>query len=136
MIQDKHLRNTAQRKLTLDAVLAMRSHPTADQVYAYVRTQDAHISRGTVYRNLNILSELNEIRRMSMPIGPDHYDHRVDNHYHFCCRGCGRVVDTGLPYNEELNRATPGIAGYQTEWHRLVLVGLCPDCISEQNKKT
>ncbi|MGE4485030.1 MAG: Fur family transcriptional regulator [Oscillospiraceae bacterium] len=124
----KAVRNTAQRKLVLDIVRGRGDHPAADQIYDEARQKDPHISRGTVYRNLNVLAELGEIRRLTMPIGPDHFDFRMDNHYHFCCRLCGAVVDTGLPYKEELNKVSSGIDGYKTEWHRLILVGLCPAC--------
>lgn len=48
-------RNTKQRKLVLDAVRQSYNHPTADEIYNVVRAQDDKISRGTVYRNLNLL---------------------------------------------------------------------------------
>ncbi len=127
------VRNTAQRKLVLDVVQSSCDHPTAEQIYEVARRQDPHISRGTVYRNLNLLSELGELKRLSMPVGPDHFDFRRDNHYHFCCRGCGMVIDTMLPYREEFNEAPDALIGYKIEWHRLVLVGLCPECQQKEN---
>ena len=57
-------RNTIQRALTLEAVQKLQSHPTADEVYAAVSAEHPHISRGTVYRNLNQLSEDGKIREM------------------------------------------------------------------------
>ena len=53
----KQQRNTRQRQLVLDVVRGRRDHPTAEQIYQSVREQDAHVSRGTVYRNLNLLCE-------------------------------------------------------------------------------
>ena len=50
-------RNTRQRKIVLEAVQEHHDHPSADQIYLEIRTKDPRISRGTVYRNLNILSE-------------------------------------------------------------------------------
>ena len=54
-------RNTKQRKLVLDAVRQSYNHPTADEIYNVVREQDDKISRGTVYRNLNLLADAGEI---------------------------------------------------------------------------
>ena len=54
-------RNTRQRKLVLDAVRQSYNHPTADEIYNVVRAQDDKISRGTVYRNLNLLADAGEI---------------------------------------------------------------------------
>ena len=54
-------RNTRQRKMVLDAVRQSYNHPTADEIYNVVRAQDDKISRGTVYRNLNLLGRAGEI---------------------------------------------------------------------------
>ena len=129
---DKPLRNTHQRKLVREIVRGSTNHPTAYDIYAIAREQDPTISKGTVYRNLNLLSELGEIRKLQMPVGPDHYDFKMESHYHFICRKCSKVVDANIPYNEDLNGATASLPGYKTEWHRLVLVGLCPECKKEQ----
>ena len=64
-------RKTIQRALTLRAVQTMQSHPTADEVYEAVSAEHPNISRGTVYRNLNQLSEDGEIREMEVPGGAD-----------------------------------------------------------------
>ena len=47
-------RNTRQRKIVLEAVQEHHDHPSADQIYLEIRAKDPRISRGTVYRNLNI----------------------------------------------------------------------------------
>lgn len=122
------MRNTKQRQLILGLMEENYSHPTADEIYDRAREQEPRISRGTVYRNLNVLNESGEIRKLHMPSGPDHFDCRVDNHYHFLCRSCHKVVDVNLPYKESLNDSPPDLNGYTTEWHRLILVGLCPEC--------
>lgn len=51
----KQQRNTRQRQLVLDEVRSRRDHPTAEQIFQNVHALDPHISRGTVYRNLNLL---------------------------------------------------------------------------------
>ncbi len=62
-------RNTRQRKLVLDAVRQSYNHPTADEIYNAVREQDDKISRGTVYRNLNLLADAGEILSIKTPGG-------------------------------------------------------------------
>lgn len=121
-------RNTHQRALILKIVRANANHPTADEIYDLARELDPTISKGTVYRNLSLLADMGEIRKLTMPVGPDHYDFNLSNHYHFICRHCYRVVDADIPYKDDLNRAGAGKEGYVTEWHRLILVGLCPEC--------
>lgn len=124
----KQTRNTAQKKLIMELMRDNHTHPTADELYETARAHDAHISRGTVYRNLNQLDEASELRKLPMPMGPDHFDCRLDNHYHFLCRSCLKVFDTELEYEDALNSVPQGLDGFITEWHRLILVGLCAEC--------
>ena len=63
MIQMKN-RNTIQRSLVLEAVNKLQCHATADQIYAEIVKEHPAVSKATVYRNLNLLSEMGEIRKM------------------------------------------------------------------------
>ena len=94
----KQQRNTRQRQLVLDVVRGRRDHPTAEQIYQSVREQDAHVSRGTVYRNLNLLCDNREIYRVVMS-SSDRFDLRTDPHYHIHCLVCDSVVDVPYTYD-------------------------------------
>ena len=67
---------TKQRQLILEAVRATNSHPTADELFQMIRRKLPTISLATVYRNLNFLSDIGEIRKLSMPGMPDRFDWR------------------------------------------------------------
>ena len=56
-------RNTIQRALVLETVRALQCHVTAEEVYDMLLKQHTDISRGTVYRNLNLLSDIGEISK-------------------------------------------------------------------------
>ncbi len=89
-------RNTRQRKLVLDAVRQSYNHPTADEIYNVVRAQDDKISRGTVYRNLNLLADAGEILSIKTP-GGSRFDRTIEPHAHIICTSCSRVIDVPLP---------------------------------------
>ena len=57
----KNMRMTRQRSVILEELRNSGMHPSADQLYQLVRKRLPRISLGTVYRNLEILSELGEI---------------------------------------------------------------------------
>ena len=48
-------RNTIQRSLVFEAVNRLQCHATADEIYEDIVREHPHISRATVYRNLNML---------------------------------------------------------------------------------
>ena len=128
-------RNTAQRQLILDVVLNSLDHPTAEEVYIRARKEAAHISLGTVYRNLAFLSESGQIRKLSSPDGPDHYDFNLESHYHFLCQNCGEMCDIPLSCSpKEQAVMAPKEAGFDIRGYSLVYVGLCPNCSKKISK--
>jgi Fur family peroxide stress response transcriptional regulator len=107
-----------------------KSHPTADEIYEEARKADPHISRGTVYRNLNLLVENGLLLRIPVPGGADHFDSTLVRHYHFYCRKCNKVMDVPDFSPEELLAAEKRLAqlGCKDLSHSLVFEGLCPEC--------
>ena len=73
-------RNTVQRALVLKTVKALQSHASADEIYNTIVKEYPDISRGTVYRNLNLLCEMGEIQKREIPGGADRFDHICGNH--------------------------------------------------------
>lgn len=120
-------RNTRQRQLVLDAVRARCDHPTAEDIYQDVRAIDGKVSRGTVYRNLNLLTETGTITTVKAP-GTARFDWRCDGHGHAVCRRCGAVADIRLPYDAELDERAGAESGFSVDSHSLVFEGTCPAC--------
>ena len=121
-------RNTLQRRLVLDTVRIMRSHPTADEVYARIAAENPQISKATVYRNLRVLAEKGEILHIPLPDGADCFDYLTTPHYHLRCRKCRRVFDIQSPPLTGFNEVCALNSAFRIESHMLVFTGLCPDC--------
>ena len=121
-------RNTYQRDLIRQVMKDNYNHPTADEIYDLVKKLDSKISRGTVYRNLKILTENNELRHYHSPFGPDHYDPNLEPHYHCLCKRCGKLFDVGVKYNSRLDDIDLQVKGFNLESHDLVFIGICQEC--------
>ena len=128
-------RNTVQRDLVLEAVKALRSHATAEEVYRAVAREHPRVARGTVYRNLNQLAADGEIQKLEMPEGPDRFDHRTHRHYHAKGARCGRVLDVEMDYRADLAGLVKDAHGFSIEGHNLVFTGLCSACREESGPK-
>ena len=70
-------RNTIQRQLVADAVCRL-DHPQAEEVYELVAREHPHISKATVYRNLNLLAEDGTIGKLHLCEGADRFDFRPE----------------------------------------------------------
>ncbi len=118
-----------------DSILAFLSgrtdHPTAEEVFLNVQHDFPHISLATVYRNLTLLSELGQIRKISTGEGPDRFDAITTPHNHFRCNSCGKWIDLdmeSIEYIDELaGKSFPG----RVEGHTVLFNGICPECLNK-----
>lgn len=124
-------RNTIQRALVLDAVRALRTHPTSADVYEAVREKHPSISRATVYRNLALLAERGDVLRVEVPNGADRYDFNIAPHHHVKCANCGRVDDVELVFEDNLLNRVKSACGFRLTGYQVIFEGLCPACARE-----
>ena len=121
-------RNTIQCSLVFEAVKELRCHATADQIYEAITKKNPTISRGTVYRNLNRLSQMGQIRKVEVTGGADCFDHRCDEHYHVRCEKCGRVFDVDMVPIADIEKRIGDPHGFRFTGCDIVFKGICPDC--------
>jgi len=121
------VRITKQREIILEELKKLSSHPSADELYEQVRRQLPHVSLGTVYRNLDFLSQQGLIAKLSMAGGQARYDGNMERHDHVRCVSCGRVDDIAAAPIEGVT-LPEGPPGFVITEYRLEFLGICPDC--------
>jgi len=112
----------------LEELRRTKSHPTADEIYEIVRRRLPSISLGTVYRNLEVLSEAGLIQTLDLSDTRKHFDGTNDNHYHVRCLRCGRVDDIPVKPSRLIEEIADRLIDYTIVSHKLEFVGVCPDC--------
>ncbi len=121
-------RNTVQKSIVLQALNELANHPTADAVYDRVHASHPSISKATVYRVLNKMSDENQVLRVRINNGADHFDHQVFPHYHVRCIECGRVDDVIIPLLSEVEEQAAEASLYLITGCSLQFDGICPAC--------
>ena len=87
------LNYSKQRQAILDLLQSRKDHPSAEVIYQTLRKSMPNLSAGTVYRNLKLLTELGQIKKLTGLDGVDHFDGTTSPHSHFICQCCGKVDD-------------------------------------------
>lgn len=121
-------RNTIQCTLVLETVNKLPGHVTADEIYEAIAKEHPTISRATVYRNLNRLSQTGKICRIEIPGGADRFERWCHPHYHIKCEVCGRIFDVDMEYIPHLEYKIRGTHGFQLTGHDILFTGICPQC--------
>ena len=129
MPKSHNLRMARQRRVILEELRKVDTHPSADEVYEMVRKYLPRISLGTVYRNLEILSERGEIQKLEPGCSLKRFDGKAENHYHIRCIDCDRVVDAPAEFEVAVNHKSKNTADFKIIGHKLEFIGVCSDCI-------
>ncbi len=86
---------------------------------------------GTVYQALSVLEEIGLIEAKRWSESPVRYDLNTEPHYDIRCTRCGAVTE--IPdmefedFAERVRENTP----YKVTNAALVIEGVCPDCLME-----
>jgi Fur family peroxide stress response transcriptional regulator len=121
-------RETKQREAILRVLRNTRAHPTADGIYEEVKKEIPNLSKGTVYRNLQVLQEDGAITVLNLNGTLSRFEIKQDSHYHFRCERCGRVFDLDEPVNNEIDKRVAERTGFKVSHHQTEFRGLCKDC--------
>lgn len=131
----KSLKYSRQRESIKASLMNRHDHPTADALYASIREEFPNISLGTVYRNLNLLVETGEIKKVTWGDGADHFDGNTTQHYHFVCTECNQVYDMDFDTSEKLNQEAQKNAPGIIDSHHVTFYGRCEHCLERNSEK-
>lgn len=124
-------RMTNQRRLILETLESLESHPTAEELYGLVKEVDPTLHLSTVYRTLRWLEEegLVSSRIFDADCRQERFDPAAHSeHYHFMCTSCKRVIEFDNLLVETIKAQFELHTGAQVEVGTVVLYGLCADC--------
>ncbi len=127
-------RTTVQKKLVLKTVRELKRHLTADEVYEIIKKEYPSIGKGTVYRNLGILAEEGDVRRVEVPDGPDRFDFTLKKHYHVRCVRCGDVSDVDMDDLPDLKEKIRSTNGMEFLDYDIFFKGICPACRAKKER--
>lgn len=129
------MKYSRQRELILETLRKCTDHPTAEEIYAKAKQEMASISLGTVYRNLNLLTEMGKIRKLESAGNTSvRYDGRNDEHCHLVCTSCGTITDVGLGMFNQIDKTVEQETGFSVTEHGIVLKGICATCSARNHQ--
>jgi len=120
---DAGLKMTGQRRVILQVLEEADDHPSVEMVHQRTKELDASISVATVYRTLNVLDDLNLVRRHEYNENHSRIETNLDHHYHLIDVNSGEVLEF---QDEKLEVLIDRIAthlGFELVDHKLELYG-------------
>ena len=122
-------RQTRQRAEIRQAVEAMASFATAQDIHDRMRHDGSGVGLATVYRTLQAMAAGGALDSIRIPDGQVAYRTcSPGHHHHLICRSCGRTVEVTVPHLEQLVRAMASDHGFASIDHEVEFFGVCTAC--------
>lgn len=134
-LSERGYKMTPQRKEILKIFVehADSHHMSAEDVYSILQENDSEIGLATVYRALDLLSELGILFKIEFGDGCARYelnttDPNVHHHHHLICVKCKKVIEFEEDLLDELEANIAEKSGFQILNHEVKFFGYCKDC--------
>ncbi len=125
------LKLTHQRLQIFNVLTTMKGHPSADDVFAVVKSKIPSISFDTVYRTLALFERHGVITRVQSMDDKTRYDTDTRRHCHLICTRCRKIEDFWWPEIEQLQVPEETARWGKIEGKHLELRGICEDCLAK-----
>lgn len=124
---------TPQREATVRVLLEHEEdHLSAEDVYLLVKEKSPEIGLATVYRTLELLTELKIVDKINFGDGVSRYDLRQEGathfHHHLVCIECGSVAEIQEDLLEDVEAIVERDWKFKIKDHRLTFHGICYRC--------
>lgn len=131
--QDKQYKLTPQRQVILQTFLDNQNqHLSAEDVYTIVRLQAPETGLATVYRTLELLSELGVLKKLDFGDGRSRYEVNESStphhHHHLICLQCGAVKEFEDDLMETLETVIARKSRFTIVDHEVKFFGYCQEC--------
>jgi Fe2+ or Zn2+ uptake regulation protein len=129
-LRERGYRLTAPRQAVIDTLAQSDGWLRPETIHQRAQQLTMSIGLVTVYRTLQLLTELGIARRVHTEDGCHGYALAEHNHgHHLVCKHCQHVIE--FPGTEDLQPLMDQLektTGFIIQEHVLELAGLCPDC--------
>jgi Fur family ferric uptake transcriptional regulator len=128
-LEEEGYRLTAARLAILAGLIDSEGHVSADELVDIVRQKHPGVGRMTVYRTLDLLTELGLIRPVFHGSAAAQYVLMDEgHHHHLVCSRCNQVIEFDQCVLREIEQTVSNHYGFEIHGHLLEIYGRCLAC--------
>lgn len=127
-LRNNGMKITPQRLMIFKILENNTSHPSAEEVFKWVKKIYPTVSFTTIYKTLETLRDLGEVQELIIDEDRKHYDPNTDIHHHIICSNCKKILDIFEDFSQHVKmpdtlKKDYTVSGFQISFH-----GICKDC--------
>jgi len=139
IIKENNHKITNQRTAILKIFLEnKKEHMTVDEIHQYIMKDNPDIGLATVYRNVQLLSELKILNKLKLNDGFTRYElifsKEEGRHHHLVCKNCKQIIEVKEDLMESIEEILNDNYGFLVSDHHAKFFGLCKNCREKQEE--
>jgi Fur family ferric uptake transcriptional regulator len=136
-LRSREMKNSRPRAVVVKEALNTQGHFTADDLWIKAQKRERRISRATVYRTLQLLTQSRLIEPRDFEQGKLYYEQMVghNHHDHLICLECGKITEFENQEIEELQEKVARKYSFAITSHSHKMYGACSRCRQGKTKE-
>ncbi|MCD6475049.1 MAG: transcriptional repressor [Anaerolineaceae bacterium] len=132
-VKDCGYKLTGARQAVLQVLCENHIHLTSAEISQHVKEVNPKIGRASIFRTLELFTELSIIRPTYYEAQSPHYIvlDEDGHHAHFICNQCERVVELEECQINDMLAEFTSTHGFKMTGHVLEIYGICDNCGSK-----
>lgn len=119
---------TPPRRAVLEVIQQEGEHLNPNEILRQAQAIHPQTGRATVYRTLELLTELGIVRPIYVGEHGPTYIRAEGGHHHLVCSQCGAIVDFDQCVADGMERELEVKFGFEIRSHLLEFYGICQSC--------
>ena len=123
---------TLERKQLFKIIATNKLHFSINDIVNLAKKSNYPSSRATVYRTINILSDIGLLKKIEIKKGKACYENIEYKHNHLCCNKCGKIIEF---YSQEIEKKLNEIYfkyNFKPFHNSFSINGLCKECFYKE----
>jgi|GEM_PF-890289 len=126
ILREHKIKVTPQRLAVYCVFGDTKGHFSAEEIFQRVKVRVPAISLGTVYAILQNFTEKRLLNEIKIDFDKSFYEKIDDDHHHFLCRRCKKILDVDMPPCATLQ--CKNVQGHAIESFQGYFYGVCKEC--------
>ncbi|MCF6147826.1 MAG: transcriptional repressor [Candidatus Kuenenia sp.] len=127
-LKNNGLKITPQRLMIFKVLENNTTHPSAEEIYKKVKKVYPSVSFTTIYKTLETLRDLGEIKELTIDKDRKHYDPDISTHHHFICSDCRQIHDIHEDFTANIKLDDSLIKDFSISGFQISFFGVCNKC--------
>lgn len=128
VLRNHGMKITPQRLMIFKILENNVSHPSAEEIYKKAKKIYPTVSFTTIYKTLETLRDLGEVKELTIDEDRKHYDPNTKTHHHMICSTCKKILDISEDFSSQIKLPDSLKNDYTISGFQISFYGTCKGC--------